>query len=126
MARIKVQTPATAGTTLAANKQEDDSALVWVANTRHKYRNTGKEILRIVKGAGAATMKAKTHAPNQYGLPLPDRTIAIPANSDRFYRPLSPGAHNERAGADEGYTGIEFDNIAGLKVDIIAVGEEVR
>ncbi len=129
MAKMHVVTPAGAGTDLADhdNLQEDGStALVWVADTPHKYRNTGVEMLRIEKGAGAATMTVTTHAPDQYGLPLPDRTIAIAANSDEWYAPLSQGAHNERSGADERYTSIKFSNIAGLKVTIVKPPESVR
>ena len=98
MAKIHVVTPASAGTDLDDhdNLQEDGAtALVWVANQAHKYKNGGVEMLRIEKGAGAAKMKVATNAPDRYGLPLPDRTIDIAANSDKTYAPLSPGAHNE-------------------------------
>ncbi len=126
MAKMHVVTPASAGTDLADhdNLQEDGAtALVWVANQAHKYRNTGRELLRIVKGAGAATMTVTTLAPDQFGLELPDRTIAIAANSDEVYAPLSRGAHNERSGDDKGYASIQFDNIAGLKVTVIRPNE---
>jgi len=126
MARMHVVTPAGGGTDLTDhdNLLEDGSAaLVWVADAAHKYKNTGMEKLRIVKGAGAATMTITTHAPDQYGLALPDRTIAIDASSDKVYAPLSRGAHNERSGADKGYTSIAFSNVDGLKVTVIGPNE---
>ncbi|MDE2901789.1 MAG: hypothetical protein OXP73_02040 [Chloroflexota bacterium] len=126
MARMHVVTPAGAGTVLTDhdNLQEDGStAVVWVANAAHKYKNTGTELLRIVKGSRGATMTITTHAPDQYGLALPDRTIAINANSDKVYAPLSRGAHNERSGDDKGYTSIAFSNIDGLKVTVIRPNE---
>jgi len=126
MARMHVVTPAGAGTDLTDhdNLQEDGTtALVWVNNTAHKYKNTGRELLRIVKGTGGATMTVTTHAPDQFGLALPDRTIAIAASSDEVYAPLSRGAHNERSGADEGYTSIAFSNVNGLMVTVIRPNE---
>ena len=116
MARMQILQLSAGGTTLAPNKEEDGSALVWVADAAHKFQNTGVEILRIKKGAGAGVITMTTNAPDQYGLVLPDRTLNIAANSDEFYLPFSPEAHNERDGADKGYTSIEFDNIGGLEV----------
>ncbi len=126
MARMQILKPSKGGKALAGNKQEDGSALVWAANMAHKYENTGVELLRIVKGAGAGKMKMKTNAPDQYDLELPDREVTIPANSDEIYEPFSPEAHNERDGADKGFTSIEFDNIAGLNVTVIRPGAKVR
>ena len=125
MARMQILSPSGGGTTLAANREEDGSALAWVANMAHEFQNTGAEMLRIVKGAGQATLTMATNAPDQYGLELPDREITIAANSDDIYVPFSPEAHNERDGADKGYTSIEFSQITGLEVTVIRHGSKV-
>ena len=127
MARMEIQTPSADGTTERNNRTEAGSALVWANNGEHKYRNTGVEYLRITKGAAAATMTIQTHAPDVYGLALPDKEVAIAANSTKMYGPFSPEAHNERPGAtDAGYTGIAFDTIVGLEVTVVKPGEQMR
>ena len=125
MARMLVQVPSIAGTTLLINKEEDGTDLAWVAAQAHKYLNNGIEILRIVKGVGASVLTVTSRAPNQYGLVLADRTINIPSGSDELYPAFSPEAHNERSGADKGYTSLAFSTVVGLVVYVIRPGDRV-
>ena len=126
MARMEILTPTRDGKDLRANREDDGTALAWVANQVHKYQNTGIEMLRIVKGAGQATLTMATNAPDQYGLELPDRELTIAANSDEVYLPFSPEAHNERDGTDKDYTNLEFSNITGLEVTVIRPGNRIK
>ena len=71
-------------------------------------------------------MTIEVNAPDQYGVELPDREVAIAANSEKLYGPYSPEGHNERSGTDEGFTSIEFSNVTGVEVTVIRPGEKVR
>jgi len=127
MAKIQVIKVASGSADFQSNRQEDGStALVWVANAAHKYENKGTELLRIRKGSGAATLTIQTNAKGRFGLPLPDRTLTIEANSNKVYPPFSPGAHNERRDQDdEGYTSLKFSDINRLFVTIMRPTEPV-
>jgi hypothetical protein len=125
MARIEILQSSEDGITERTNRTETGGVLAWVQDDAHKYNNTGKEILRITKGAGAATMTMTTEVPDKFGLQLPDREVAIAANSTKHYAGYPRAAHNERSGADEHYTSIAFSNVTGLEVAVVRLAEEI-
>ena len=82
----------------------------------HEYPNTGREMLRIEKGVGAATMTIASNADDPFdGTALEDVEIAIGASSDELYGPFSADKHNDA----DGLTAIQFTDVVGLMVSVI-------
>ena len=119
MGRLQVLKPDVDGTTLADNVAEDGTAVTWTANTDEKYPNSGGEWLLITKGAGAAVMNLASRARDPYGDLRDAKEVAIDASTTKLYGPYDAGEHNERSGADRGYTSIAFDDVVGLEVTVL-------
>lgn len=116
MATMEVQRPTRSGTALRANQLAAGTALTWAADTDNEYPNTGREMLRIQKGTGVATMTIASHASDPFdGTDLDDVEIAIGANSDEIYGPYSDDKHNDA----DGLTAIQFTDVSGLMVTVI-------
>ena len=118
MATMEVLKPSRAGRTLRANRDSAGTALTWTADTDHDYPNTGREMLRIEKGTGAATMTIASNANDPFdGTPLDDVEIAIAASSDELYGPYNSDKHND----DNGLTAIQFDDVTGVMVSVVRI-----
>lgn len=120
MARMKVHSADLDGEQLQTNIQEDGTAaLVWVANTDHKFANNGRVILYVTTSAGASQTMTIGSQLEVSGLGVENRVINLTASQTHVFGPFPPNIHNETSGNDAGYTSVQFSNITGLAVAAI-------
>ena len=118
MGRLQVLKPDVDGTGLTTNIAEDGTAAVWDDDVDNKYPNSGKEWL-LVKAVGATTMKLPSQARDPYGDLREAKEVAIVANTTELYGPYDAGEHNEREGADRGYTAVQFGDTTSIEVTVV-------
>ena len=118
MATLAVNRPTRGGGTVTNNVDDGGNAVSWASNAEHDYPNTGREVLYITKGTGAAMMTIESNADDPFdGTALANSVITIAENTTEVYGPYSPDKHNDA----DGLTQISFSDDGGLQVTVLRI-----
>ncbi|MFP5515467.1 MAG: hypothetical protein ACLGJC_20575 [Alphaproteobacteria bacterium] len=110
----------------AQNTSETGAALTYspASSTGDSFTNTGAEVAHVKNGGGSSiivTVKSRNTTPDVPGygpVSKPDRTITVPAGSDRLIGPFPPKAFNEAA---TGRVSLTFSSTTSVTAAVIAV-----